>query len=758
MEKIEVNDNIEQEPDREQEQEQEIENENEKSRLSGIDVIEYYNKKGETNSNHCTKIILVIILAIFILCLIFFISLKTVDIIYEDRSNIDNAKLKSNLNKNIFEESKNQNLNVNNAQNPIINNIEGKEKNYTKNDLNNTQTQNFTKENIINETQTQNYTKENIINNTQSQNYTKENIINEIQTLNYILNDTQTQNYTKENITNDTQSQNCTKNEINETQTQNYTKENIINYTQSQNNVINEINDTQNQNFTKKEVNETQSQNFTVNDLNNTQSQNYTKEGLKDIDIIPPVDEDINKTKIEERLINNDTLYNISNNATVNSYNYTDDNNKNNTTRKIVLAFAYSTLYSNGIARFITLTSKYFMETGKYDICFITGKPYSKEYSFDPKIKRFIAYDNYTLIKKIIRSEHIDIVILQNVLSNSAADFYKKLGVKVVCIFHGIYMSAMFHGNTNSYRNWYKFDSFDSFVFIASDDYYFYNNLGFKNGIFIPNLYTFEPSQTQNSNLTYNNIIMLGRLNDEIKGAKYAVMAMSYIVKEVPDARLNLVTSDSRIQFLKNLTNELNLTNNVFIQYHTYNISQLFWNSSVHMYTSLTEAFPMAMNEGKAHGLPIVAFGVPFSNPYQDGVINVDLLDIKALANETIKLLKDYDYRKKMGEYAKKSLEMFSNNETVYLWERLFRSLLSEDKNEYRELQKEIESKYYNQEKAKEHVEKHYQSLLRYNNTFSCHSLDDFIDPEKVKNIKECEIPKSSNETQIPNVTKIINN
>ena len=118
MEKIEVNDVIEQEPDREPEQEQEIENE--KSRLSGIDVIEYYNKKRETNSNHCTKIFLVILLAIFVLCLIFFISLKTADIIYEDRSNIDNAKLKYNLNKNIVEESKKQNLNINNAQNPII--------------------------------------------------------------------------------------------------------------------------------------------------------------------------------------------------------------------------------------------------------------------------------------------------------------------------------------------------------------------------------------------------------------------------------------------------------------------------------------------------------------------------------------------------------------------------------------------------------------------------------------------------------------
>ena len=57
---------------------------------------------------------------------------------------------------------------------------------------------------------------------------------------------------------------------------------------------------------------------------------------------------------------------------------------------------------------------------------------------------------------------------------------------------------------------------------------------------------------------------MLGRQNDPIKGAIYAVKAMSLIVKEVPDARLTFITSDSRVQFLRNLTKELNLTNNIF--------------------------------------------------------------------------------------------------------------------------------------------------------------------------------------------------
>ena len=550
MQKVEISDNIE----KDWEQDQENDNENEKLKLKGIDIIEFYNNKKtekNSNSNNCIKIIIAIIISIVILSLFFFISLKTVDIIYEDSSNLDNLKLRLSQNK----------------------------------------------------------------------------------------------NNTKDNI-------------------------NL---------------------------------------------------GL-------------DKPKIEGQQIINDITYNILNNKSKN--NYTDDMNKNKETKKIGLAFVYTSLYSNGIARFITLTSNYFIETGKYDIYFITKKPTNKEYPFNHKIKRFI---------------HIDIVILQNVLSKNVVYFYKKLKIKVVGIFHGVYMSIMFHGMISWYRNWLKFDLYDSFVFIASDDYYFYKNLGFKNAIFIPNLYTFEPSQIKSSNLTYNNIIMLGRLNDEIKGAKYAIMAMSYIVKEVPDAKLNLITSDSRIQFLKNLIKELNLTNNVFIHYYTYNISEQFWNSSVHMYTSLAEAFPMALNEGKAHGLPIVAFDVPFSNPYQDGVIKVDLLDIKALANETIALLNNYNYRKKMGDYAKKSLKMFSNEKTVELWGKLFNSLLSEDIRKYRKLQKEIENKYYNEQKAKKHMEKHYQALLRYNNTFSCHPLSDFLDPKKVKFIEECNISSSINETKNSN-------
>ena len=412
---------------------------------------------------------------------------------------------------------------------------------------------------------------------------------------------------------------------------------------------------------------------------------------------------------------------------------------KNKTKKKIKLAFNYYNLHANGIGRFIAVTANNLIKTGKYDICFITEKPPSPgEFEYDSRIKRFVSNNNYTIIQNITKNENIDIVVLQNVLSENVARFYQRLGQKVICMFHGVFLSTIIHNIIEHYKLWNQFDSCDSFIFIAADDYYIYKNLGFKNEIFMPNLYTFEPSEIKSSNLTNKNIVILGRLNDEIKGIIYAIQSMYYIIKEVPDAIMNLYSSDSRIQFLRNLTRDLNLTKNVIFKSSVSNVSLAFYENSIHMFTSLSEAFPMAMNEGKAHGLPIVGFEVPYSLPYQQGFIGVEMFDVKGLARETVKLLKDYNYRKKMGEIAKKSLDVFKNNETVELWGKLCDSLMSEDRNDYRKFQKEIEDKYYDEKKAREHLEGQFNIFLNRNINLTCHKFENFLDINYLKNIKPC--------------------
>ena len=414
-----------------------------------------------------------------------------------------------------------------------------------------------------------------------------------------------------------------------------------------------------------------------------------------------------------------------------------------NSSHKLKIAFVYSSLYANGIARFISVTANNFIKTGKYEIYVVTNYKYAKDYWLDERIKHIVA-KNATLIKNATKDLNIDFFILQNVGGRGTVSFYKSFCKKVIGMFHGLYMSAMFHGSIGPYKTWNNFDYFDAYIFIGYDDYFFYKGLGFKNEIFIPNLYTFEPSEVQSSNLTGHNIVMLGRAADKVKGYYYAIKTMPLIIKEVPDAKLIILSSNSKVNFLIDYAKNLSVYDNIIFNQYTANISEVFWNSSVLMYTSLSEAFPLAMVEGKAHGLPVAAFDVAYSAPYQKGVIGVDMLDCEALANETIKLLKDYNYRRKMGEESKKSLDQFKNNETTFLWERLFVSLLEGEKS-FRLLQKEIEEKYYDAEKARERMEKRFRDLIRLNENFTCHSIINFTDINYVKKVKMCPYNETKN-------------
>ena len=146
----------------------------------------------------------------------------------------------------------------------------------------------------------------------------------------------------------------------------------------------------------------------------------------------------------------------------------------------------------------------------------------------------------------------------------------------------------------------------------------------------------------------------------------------------------------------------------------------------------------MVMNEGKAHGLPIVAFNVSYSPSYQKGVILVDMLNYTQMAKEAIKLLKDYDYRKKMGIEAKLSLKEYSNEEIANKWDRLFSILDKDDPVYYKKLQNYTYEKYYDEEKARERLESNYNFGKVYNKNFCCHNFNDLTNLTYVHHIKGC--------------------
>jgi len=421
-------------------------------------------------------------------------------------------------------------------------------------------------------------------------------------------------------------------------------------------------------------------------------------------------------------------------------YNFSKPINKSN--EKIGVAFVYKYLYGNGIGRMLSLLCSDLAKLEIYDIYILTGESHpSIDFYFDKRVIKVPLIDNKTLTQQYDKDSNIKIYILQNDLTQSSINWYKNLngGKKVIGIVHGVYMSSIFANLTGVYSIWKYLSLYDAYIQVNADDYYVNKRLGINNSFFLPNLYTYDPDTTENSNLTYNNLVIIGRELDKIKGGLYGIKAMDIIRREVPDAKMYFISSNYKITFLENLIKELNLTHNIERLYFTKNISKYFWNSSIFVNPSLSEACPMVVNEAKAHGLPIVGFNVSYSIPYQTGAITVEVTNYTQMAEECIKLLKDYNYRKKMGMEAKLSMKRMSNNETIQRWSQLFEVLVNNDMEGYKKLQElTFEKKYYDEESARDHLESNWKQGQIFNRYFCCHDFNDMLNITYINNIKGC--------------------
>ena len=451
----------------------------------------------------------------------------------------------------------------------------------------------------------------------------------------------------------------------------------------------------------------------------------------------------ISEIEIPDKMIKfQDTkeIDNISKKIQQEVYKFSKPMNKSN--EKIGVAFVYKYLYGNGIGRMLSLLCSDLAKLEIYDIYILTGESHpSIDFHFDKRVIKVPLIDNKTLIQQYDKDSNIKIYILQNDLTPSSISWYKNLngGKKVIGIVHGVYMSSIFANLTGVYSIWKYLSLYDAYIQVNADDYYVNRRLGINNSFFLPNLYTYDPDTTQNSNLTYNNLVIIGRELDKIKGGLYGIKAMDIIRREVPDAKMYFISSNYKITFLENLIKELNLTHNIERLYFTKNISKYFWNSSIFVNPSLSEACPMVVNEAKAHGLPIVGFNVSYSIPYQTGAITVEVTNYTQMAEECIKLLKDYNYRKKMGMEAKLSMKRMSNNETIQRWSQLFEVLVNNDMEGYKKLQElTFEKKYYDEESARDHLESNWKQGQIFNRYFCCHDFNDMLNITYINNIKGC--------------------
>lgn len=217
----------------------------------------------------------------------------------------------------------------------------------------------------------------------------------------------------------------------------------------------------------------------------------------------------------------------------------------------------------------------------------------------------------------------------------------------------------------------------DCVVVLGKSDYKNYKD-HFKN---IKRLeYIYNPlalDLTSVSPLKEKRVIAVGRLNQQ-KGFDMLIDAWKIVESQNKEWRLDIFGEGELKEKLQTQINELGLKN-VSLCGYAKNIEKEYLNSSIFVLASRYEGFVLVLLEAQAKGLPCVSFNCKEgpSEIIDDGVNGylVEAGNVKALAENLLKLIESNELREKFGSMAQKDLYRFDIENVMPKWERLIDSL-----------------------------------------------------------------------------------
>ena len=319
---------------------------------------------------------------------------------------------------------------------------------------------------------------------------------------------------------------------------------------------------------------------------------------------------------------------------------------KNLNYKQIKVAYYCNSLKNGGVERVMSLLLNFLSKKKRFDNYLITiERKLEKEYSIPDNIKRISLSENkISLFDAIICYDH------------SSYFFW---------IYKHIYKFK-----DSVYYQYKKSDIVISLIPLEND--YLFKKWGI-NSILMDNPSTFEYDLITPSDLNNKNIIMIGRANDHLKRFDLGIKAMEYIVNEIPECLMNILSFYD--EKCGTLIKDLKLEKNVrFIGYHK-NIETYLKNSSLHILPSISEAYPMALSETKIFGIPSIIIGLDYLALADKGNIIIFDDNPESIAKESINILKNDNFRKKLGIEARQSLKNRKNELIAKKWVKLILSL-----------------------------------------------------------------------------------
>lgn len=178
-------------------------------------------------------------------------------------------------------------------------------------------------------------------------------------------------------------------------------------------------------------------------------------------------------------------------------------------------------------------------------------------------------------------------------------------------------------------------------------------------------------------------LLYVGRLGKE-KSVDFLLYAFQLIHDRDSQAHFVLVGDGPEKNSLKQLAKKLNIERNVYFMglIDQMEMGKVYTDCEIFVFASQTETQGMVILEALASGVPVVAV----KDSVYDGIIKDKMNGIlvdgdpKMFAAACLKILNNISYRKKLSDFAAKSMQEFSLSVTALSFEKLYKNLISQKK------------------------------------------------------------------------------
>ena len=209
---------------------------------------------------------------------------------------------------------------------------------------------------------------------------------------------------------------------------------------------------------------------------------------------------------------------------------------------------------NGGIERLTSLLINYLNKPKIFKIFLFTQIKENNEYLISKNTKRIII--KFGLLKNLIKSlikNCIDILTYQCYNYREINILNKISNFKTIFYNHSCFLFWIYSGNYKKFINLY--DAYKNSKYVISlipfENDFLLKKWGI-NSILMNNFITYEYNLINPSNLISKIILMMGRANDKFKRFDLGIYAMKFILKEIQDCEMKIISNINNSVMLRN--------------------------------------------------------------------------------------------------------------------------------------------------------------------------------------------------------------